>query len=64
MCEHKFVKGGIKYIVYPNGTWRYFDWFYCERCLENQYKEFRPANGPIRFEHTPMNVEDALKFSE
>ena len=43
-CKHKFVYGGVKYTddKYPmagTGAHRriYHDWFYCEKCLENQY---------------------------
>jgi hypothetical protein len=44
ICDHKFVYAGIKYEVQdwkiPGGgsqpVW-YFDWFYCEKCLENKY---------------------------
>ncbi len=43
--EHKFICGGIKYEVQDwnlpgSGARRiyYFDWFYCERCLENKYQ--------------------------
>ena len=44
--EHKFIHGGIKYEVQE---WKlagsgarpvyYFDWFYCEVCLENKYQK-------------------------
>lgn len=46
MCEHKFVYGGIKYEIQNYklaGSSAqpifYFDWFYCEKCLENKYKK-------------------------
>lgn len=45
MCEHKFVYGGVKYQVQewmlPGSGAQpvyYFDWFYCEKCLERHYK--------------------------
>ncbi len=45
-CEHKFIHGGIKYEVQewklPGSGARpvyYFEWFYCERCLEKRYEK-------------------------
>jgi hypothetical protein len=46
MCGHKFVHGGVKYEIQdwklPGSGARavyYYDWFYCERCLENKYTQ-------------------------
>ena len=43
-CEHKYVYGGVKYEIGGElpGTSacriRYYDWFFCEKCLDYQYK--------------------------
>lgn len=43
-CEHKFTYAGIKYELtnnrYPGSGARevqYFDFFFCEKCLEKKY---------------------------
>ena len=62
-CEHKFVYGGIKYkdgLYSLPGTGahsrEYFDWFYCEKCLENKYVELskRGDTYSLWFDAKPM----------
>ena len=62
-CEHKFVYGGVKYEVMPwirleanTQPVYYYDWFYCERCLEKRYEKL-PIEGntheEIQFDASP-----------
>lgn len=44
-CEHRFIYGGVKYEdgkhSLPGGSAKsrkYFDWFYCDKCLETKYR--------------------------
>lgn len=64
-CEHKFVYGGIKYKIQqaPRGgtQYVYFDWFFCEKCLEAKLQSLdktSPAGytGPL-FDATPLQKE-------
>lgn len=65
MCDHKFVHGGVKYEIQewkiPGGGAQpvyYFDWFYCEKCLQNEYQRLAESSNtyePIRFEATPKS---------
>lgn len=63
MCEHKFIYGGVKYEIQE---WKlpgsgaqavhYFDWFFCEKCLENRYKKLDAESdtyGKALFDATP-----------
>lgn len=63
MCNHKFVYGGVKYEVHD---WKvagsgahevsYYDWFYCEKCLENRYEDLgisATSYDKIMFNATP-----------
>lgn len=64
MCEHKFVYGGIKYKeeTYPlPGTGArkrtYFDWYYCEKCLEKKFEELNfedNSYGKVQFNASPL----------
>ena len=62
-CDHKFIHGGGKYEVQE---WKlpgsgaqsvyYYDWFYCERCLKDRYKELETETdtySKILFGATP-----------
>lgn len=63
ICEHKFVYGGVKYENSDRplpGTGacarRYYDWFYCEKCLENKYKTLPHSDNTytkVQFGATP-----------
>lgn len=62
-CDHKFVYGGVKFKVghdhLPGTSAKpvtYYDWFYCEKCLENQYIRLSRSGNtyePVEFNATP-----------
>ena len=62
-CKHKFVYGGVKYTIEGwtlpgTGARRvhYYDWFYCEYCLEKKYEKLDTNltdYDPIHFNATP-----------
>ena len=66
-CDHKFIYGGVKYKVasmhLPGTSARpvyYYDWFYCERCLERKYKKLvieATSYDDLKFNATPMGYE-------
>lgn len=62
MCNHTFIHGGVKYEIQDwtisgssaRPVW-YFDWFYCEKCLQNQYRRLAEETNtyqPILFNAT------------
>lgn len=61
-CNHSFIYGGVKYKIAHQlagsnaRAVRYYDWFYCNKCLENLYKELSERSNTtqqIRFNATP-----------
>jgi len=66
-CNHKFIYGGVKYkdgdmIAGSSAKIRhYYDWFYCERCLEIRYEKLdcgkNSSYDHVRFGATPINEE-------
>lgn len=64
-CEHTFVHGGVKFeyggrMPGSSAEWViYYDWFFCTKCLESQYKRLSPYPGDhdsyqaIRYGATP-----------
>jgi hypothetical protein len=63
-CQHRFVYGGVKFSLsdYPipgGGAYlrHYQDWFYCEKCLENQYRSLNFTDNSyqsIKFNAIPL----------
>jgi hypothetical protein len=64
MCDHKYVYAGVRFVVDQNplsGTGakrrRYYDAYYCEKCLEMKYKEIMYEDTTydgVAFSATPM----------
>ncbi len=60
---HKWVHGGVKYEISdyncPGSGAKYvhyFDWFYCENCLQSEYKTLEAQSNTyekIKFNATP-----------
>lgn len=52
ICKHKFVYGGIKYEVKDWGhrPVYYYDWFFCEKCLESKYNRLEGEGESFRIQ--------------
>lgn len=51
-CDHKFIYGGVKYEIKDWGRRPvyYFDWFFCEKCLKNDYKKLEGEGESFRIQ--------------
>lgn len=66
ICKHKFIYGGVKYHIsnekLPGSGAQYvfyFDWFYCEKCLEYEYrrlKEYTNTYQELAYNATPKEI--------
>lgn len=65
-CEHKFIYSGVKYEIQE---WKlpgsgaqpiyYYDWFYCEKCLDNKYQKLNDQTdtySSILYRATPKGT--------
>jgi len=63
-CKHKFVYGGVKFKLVERSfgnVLHYFDWFYCEKCLESKFAKLDASSDTwnVLYSASPIPLADS-----